>query len=135
MEIIGALLVDAARKWKEGVSAAVEPLGLTTSAYLLLDAFYMLQVDEKTTSSQAAAARIAKLDLNVTAQAMKFLTEHHLVSRTPSATDSRSYEVSLTLAGTQHRHMARSAVDLFEASFFASLQQAHFTEALRTLTK
>jgi DNA-binding MarR family transcriptional regulator len=135
MELTGALLTDAARKWKEGVSKAVEPVGLTTNAYLLLDAFARIQLEEGFASSQAAAARLAKLDVNLAAQAVKFLLSHHLVNRVPNKQDSRSYVLTLTLAGAQLLQRAHLAVSTFEKGFFVHLQKVHFTEALSTLTK
>ena len=134
MNTIGPLLVDAARRWKEGIATAVEPIGLTANAYLLLSAYDSLH-QKRLPPSQAAAARLTKLDVNVTAQEMKFLAEHHLINRTTSKIDTRSYDVTLTLAGTQLLHVARTAVQNFEKQFYASIEPKHFAEALRSLTK
>ncbi len=134
MNDIGYLLRKATKKWKEGVQTAVQPLGLTVPAYLLLSSVYRFQYEVARAPSQKEAAVAVGLDLNIASQTLKYLLSHHLVNRQRDDDDSRSYKLSLTLAGEQLTKTAKMAIAEFEEIYFSEIDRNSLSAQLMMLT-
>lgn len=127
------LFLKVTKTWRTGMIKTLEPFGITLPAYALLRALYSFVPTTDRPPTQKQVADIVNLDLNVTSQTVKFLVKHHLVNRAPSATDSRAYVLTLTLAGSQIALQTQAAVRRFQADFLADVDLDAFRLSLNAL--
>jgi DNA-binding MarR family transcriptional regulator len=109
-----------AMRWQRAVDAALQPLGLTHTRYLLLSAVDRVQRSTGDAVMQRAAAEAAGLDTATTCNLIRVLDERGWVNRGPDGLDARRVRVIVTAAGRRLLARAGSLVEASAAEFFES---------------
>lgn len=114
----GLALWRSAMRWQRSVDAALKPLGLTHTRYLVLSATAELQRKTNDAVSQREIASRCELDESTTSRIALRLTEDGLLDRGPHGTDARLWRVIVTDGGNRILRRARTAVDAASTHFF-----------------
>lgn len=127
----GFLLWKVSNAWQRRQRAALQPLGLTHSQFVLLAAATWFGSTEMLT--QARLAELTGVDVMTTSQLLRTLESGKLVARDPHPDDPRAKTVTVTAQG---RELARKAVVIVEATdeaFFAPVAE-RLGEVVRLFT-
>lgn len=106
--------------WQRQVAAALRPLAITQTQFVLLASLLWLAKKEQNVS-QAVLARHSKMDVMTTSQVLRTLEDKDYIKREAHPEDTRAKVLMLTKKGEA---MAKQAVPLVEAvdeEFFNSL--------------
>jgi DNA-binding MarR family transcriptional regulator len=116
----GFLLWQVSVSWGRRLRAALEPIGLTHTQFVILaGATWLTREGEPVT--QVMIATHARLDLTMTSQVIRSLEARELLSRTGHPSDARAKCIAPTAAGAK---LAKRAIQIIEAedrAFFATL--------------
>lgn len=124
----GFLLWKVSNAWQRRQRAALQPLGLTHSQFVLLATATWFGGTE--TLTQARLAELTGVDVMTTSQVLRTLEAAELVQRDAHPDDPRAKTIGVTPRG---RDLARKAVVVVEATdeaFFAPVA-AHRGEVVR----
>ncbi|WP_066905168.1 MarR family winged helix-turn-helix transcriptional regulator [Millisia brevis] len=114
--------------WQRRTSAALAPLGLTHTQFIVLSTLAWL-ASTSGPCSQIDIARRAGIEPQLASQVLRKLEAAELISRTPHPTDTRARLVAPTDFGHDTVIAAVAAVDAAEDAYFAELP-AGFREAV-----
>jgi DNA-binding MarR family transcriptional regulator len=119
-ESAGFLLWQTSMLWQRRVRAALEPLDLTHAQFVLLASATWLE-RRGAPATQVEIATHAKADVMMTSQVLRTLEGRGLVSRQPSAVDSRAKDVVVTASGRALVGRAIKVVEAVDEAFFEPL--------------
>jgi MarR family transcriptional regulator, organic hydroperoxide resistance regulator len=128
----GFLLWKVSNAWQRRQRAALQPLGLTHSQFVLLAAATWFSSTE--TLTQARLAELTGVDVMTTSQVLRTLEAAKLVARAAHPGDPRAKTIAVTARG---RELARKAIVIVEATdeaFFAPVA-ARLGEVVRLFTE
>ena len=123
----GFLMWRAALAWQRDIAAALEPVGLTHSQFVLLACTQWLE-EHGDGASQVMVATQAGMDVKTTSQVLRRLERAGLVSRQPDPKDARARIVTMTAAGRDVGARATRLVEDADEAYFAAVP--HLREAL-----
>lgn len=128
----GFLLWKVSNAWQRRQRAALQPLGLTHSQFVLLATATWFGSTE--TLTQARLAELTGVDVMTTSQVLRTLEAAKLVERDTHPDDPRAKTIVVTAGG---RELARKAIVVVEATdeaFFAPVA-AHLGDVVRLFTE
>lgn len=128
----GFLLWKVSNAWQRRQRAALQPLGLTHSQFVLLATTTWFGSTE--TLTQARLAELTGVDVMTTSQVLRTLEGAKLVERDTHPDDPRAKTIAVTARG---RELAREAIVVVEATddaFFAPVA-ARVGEVVRLFTE
>ena len=105
--------------WQRDVAAALDPLGLTHSQFVLLACVWWLEAHGGA-GTQVMIAAQAGMDVKTASQVLRRLEAAGYVSRQQAPGDARARIVSTTAAGREMGDQALSAVEAVDEAYFAS---------------
>jgi transcription regulator len=105
--------------WQRDVAAALDPLGLTHSQFVLLACAWWLEAHGGA-GTQVMIAAQAGMDVKTASQVLRRLEAAGYVSRQQPPGDARARIVSTTAAGREMGDRALSAVEAVDEAYFAS---------------
>src|SRR5262252_7050791 len=105
----GFMLWRKAMRWQRAVDAALAPLELTHTQFLVLTATMACVSRNNDAVLQRAVARAAGLDEATTSRIARTLSRRGLIERGPS-TDQRSWRILVTARGREVEGMAARKV-------------------------
>ena len=117
----------AALAWQRDIAAALEPVGLTHSQFVLLACTQWLE-EHGDGASQVVVATQAGMDVKTTSQVLRRLERAGLVSRQPDPKDARARIVTMMPAGRDVGARATRLVEDADEAYFAAVP--HLREAL-----
>ena len=123
----GFLMWRAALAWQRDIAAALEPVGLTHSQFVLLACTQWLE-EHGYGASQVMVATQAGMDVKTASQVLRRLERAGLVSRQPDPKDARARIVTMTPAGRDVGARATRLVEDADEAYFAAVP--HLREAL-----
>ena len=123
----GFLMWRAALAWQRDIAAALEPVELTHSQFVLLACTQWLE-EHGDGASQVMVATQAGMDVKTTSQVLRRLERAGLVSRQPDPKDARARIVTMTAAGRDVGARATCLVEDADEAYFAAVP--HLREAL-----
>lgn len=123
----GFLMWRAALAWHRDIAAALEPVGLTHSQFVLLACTQWLE-EHGDGASQVMVASQAGMDVKTASQLLRRLERAGLVSRQPDPKDARARIVTMTAAGRDVGARATRLVEDADEAYFAAVP--HLREAL-----
>lgn len=115
----GLLLWRSTLAWQRDVAAALDPLGLTHSQFVLLACVWWLEAHGGA-GTQVMIAAQAGMDVKTASQVLRRLEAAGYVSRQQAPGDARARIVSTTAAGREMGDQALSAVEAVDEAYFAS---------------
>ena len=115
----GLLLWRSTLAWQRDVAAALDPLGLTHSQFVLLACAWWLEAHGGA-GTQVMIAAQAGMDVKTASQVLRRLEAAGYVSRQQAPGDARARIVSTTVAGREMGDQALSAVEAVDEAYFAS---------------
>jgi len=115
----GFLLWKVSNAWQRRQRAALQPLGLTHSQFVLLATAIWFGASE--TLTQARLAELAGIDAMTTSQVVRALEAALLMERREHPEDPRAKSISVTARGRERAKKAIVAVEDTDAAFFVSL--------------
>lgn len=115
----GLLLWRSTLAWQRDVAAALDPLGLTHSQFVLLACAWWLEAHGGA-GTQVMIAAQAGMDVKTASQVLRRLEAAGYVSRQQAPGDARARIVSTTAAGREMGDQALSAVEAVDEAYFAS---------------
>ena len=104
--------------WRREVTAALAPLHLTHSQFILLTCAWWLETQEDGPAPQVAIAELSGLDVRTTSQGLRNLEEDGFVKRVSAPGDRRSLVVTTTAKGREVGELAIEKVEGVDNSFF-----------------
>lgn len=130
----GYLLWKVSNAWQRRQRAALRPLGLTHSQFVLLAVVAWFGASEPL--SQARVAELAGMDPMTTSDVVRTLEAAGLVERRSHPGDARANAIVATRAGRDRAKQAIGVVEATDRAFFEPLgaRGAAFVRALRALT-
>ena len=117
----------AALAWQRDIAAALEPVGLTHSQFVLLACTQWLE-EQGDGASQVMIAAQAGMDVKTASQVLRRLERAGLVSRQPDPKDARARIVTTTAVGREVGASATHLVEDADEAYFAVMP--HLREAL-----
>ena len=123
----GFLMWRAALAWQRDIAAALEPVGLTHSQFVLLACTQWLE-EQGDGASQVMIAAQAGMDVKTASQVLRRLERAGLVSRQPDPKDARARIVTTTAVGREVGASATHLVEDADEAYFAVMP--HLREAL-----
>ena len=123
----GFLMWRAALAWQRDIAAALEPVGLTHSQFVLLACTQWLE-EHGDGASQVMVATQAGMDVKTASQVLRRLERAGLVSRQPDPKDARARIVTMTAAGRDVGARATRLVEDADEAYFDAVP--HLREAL-----
>ena len=115
----GFLLWKVSNAWQRRQRAALQPLGLTHSQFVLLATATWFDATE--TLTQARLAELAGIDVMTTSQVARTLEGAALMERREHPEDPRAKSISVTARGRELAQEAVVVVEETDAAFFAAL--------------
>ena len=113
----GFLLWRISNAWQRRQRAALQPLGLTHSQFVVLAVAVWFGGSEKLT--QARLAELCGIDPMSTSQIVRALQAAGLLERREHDEDSRAKTVEVTTAGREKARAASAVVEKTDEEFFA----------------
>ena len=113
--------------WQRDIAAALEPVALTHSQYVLLSCTQWLE-EQGDGASQVMIAAQAGMDVKTASQVLRRLERAGLVSRQPDPKDARARIVTTTAVGREVGASATHLVEDADEAYFAVMP--HLREAL-----
>ena len=123
----GFLMWRTALAWQRDIAAALEPVALTHSQYVLLSCTQWLE-EQGDGASQVMIAAQAGMDVKTASQVLRRLERAGLVSRQPDPKDARARIVTTTAVGREVGASATHLVEDADEAYFAVMP--HLREAL-----
>ena len=117
----------AALAWQRDIAAALEPVELTHSQFVLLACTQWLE-EHGDGASQVMVATQAGMDVKTTSQVLRRLERAGLVSRQPDPKDARARIVTMTAAGRDVGARATRLVEDADEAYFITMP--HLRDAL-----
>ena len=114
----GFALWREAMRWQRTIDAALRPLGLTHTRFLVLDTTALLEQEMNDAVSQREIAQRCELDESTVSNLARRLTEDGLLDRGPNGVDARAWRVIVSPSGHRVLRRARAAVDTVSSRFF-----------------
>ena len=108
----------AALAWQRDIAAALEPVGLTHSQFVLLACTQWLE-EQGDGASQVMIATQAGMDVKTASQVLHRLERAGLVSRQPDPKDARARIVTTTAVGREVGASATHLVEDADEAYFA----------------
>ena len=130
----GFMLWRVSNLWQRHIRAALEPLGLTHVQFVLLASLGWL-TQHNQPISQVQLANHIEIDVMMTSQVLRTLEAKGLVRRSPSPTDKRAFELSLSNEGLVVANQATQLVEQADKEFFSGLTSKSFVESLKQLVR
>lgn len=118
----GFLMWRTALAWQRDIAAALEPVGLTHSQFVLLACTQWLEA-QGDGASQVMIAAQAGMDVKTTSQVLRRLERAGLVLRQQDPTDARARIVATTAAGRDVGARATRLVEDADEAYFAAMPQ------------
>lgn len=115
----GFLLWKVSNAWQRRQRAALQPLGLTHSQFVILATVTWFGAGE--TLTQARIAEISGIDPMTTSQVVRTLEVAALLERRDHPRDPRAKAIAVTPAGREKARKALPIVEAVDAAFFAPL--------------
>ena len=115
----GLLLWRATLAWQRDVTAALGPLGLTHSQFVILACVCWLE-DHERAGTQTGISAQAGMDAKNTSQVLKRLERDGLVTRQADPGDARARIVRATGSGRRLCEQAVPAVEAVDEAYFAA---------------
>ena len=116
----GFLMWRAALAWQRDIAAALEPVELTHSQFVLLACTQWLE-EHGDGASQVMVATQAGMDVKTASQVLRRLERAGLVSRQPDPKDARARIVTTTAAGRDVGARATRLVEDADEAYFATM--------------
>lgn len=116
----GFLLWRATLRWQRLMTATLAPLDLTHVQFVLLACTWWL-TEEGGAPSQSRLAAQAGIEVKMASDVLRRLEGKGLITRTPSAGDSRANLVRLTPEGDARVSVALEAVEAADVAHFAAV--------------
>jgi DNA-binding MarR family transcriptional regulator len=113
----GFLLWKVSNAWQRRQRAALQPLGLTHSQFLVLATATWFGAKEPLT--QARIAELSGIDPMTTSQVVRTLEGASLLERRDHPDDPRAKAIVVTAAGREKARRAVTVVEATDAAFFA----------------
>lgn len=129
----GFLLWRVSNTWQRQQRAALQPLGLTHTQFVLLAVATWVEADEPLT--QTRLSELTGSDPMTTSQVVRALLAAGYLGRTAHPTDSRAKVIVVTRAGRTLAQKAVRVVEAVDREFFAPLatRQAALVALLQRL--
>jgi DNA-binding MarR family transcriptional regulator len=115
----GFLLWKVSNAWQRRQRAALQPLGLTHSQFVVLATATWFGSSEALT--QARLAELSGVDPMTTSQVLRTLEAAGLLERRDHPDDPRAKAIVVTAAGREKARKAVAVVEATDAAFFAPL--------------
>jgi DNA-binding MarR family transcriptional regulator len=115
----GFLLWKIANAWQRRQRAALQPLGLTHSQFVVLAAASWFSASE--TLTQARLAELTGIDAMTTSTLVRALEAEGLLERRDHPGDVRAKAIEATRSGREKARKAIAIVEETDAAFFAPL--------------
>ncbi len=115
----GFLLWKVSNAWQRRQRAALQPLGLTHSQFVLLATAAWFGASE--TLTQARLAELAGIDVMTTSQVVRALEAAGLLERREHPEDPRAKSIRVTARGREQAKKAIVVVEDTDAAFFVAL--------------
>jgi DNA-binding MarR family transcriptional regulator len=130
---LGFLLWKVSNAWQRRQRAALKPLSLTHSQFVLLATAAWYGADAPLT--QARLAELSGVDVMTTSQIARTLESAGLIERTAHPGDPRARAVAVTAEGKARVRKAISVVEHTDVAFFAKVaaRSGRLLELLRAL--
>lgn len=113
--------------WQRSITAALEPVGLTHSQFVILSCTAWLE-EHSGSSNQAMIAAQAGMDVKTVSQVLRRLEQAGLVSRQQAPNDARARIVRTTVTGRDVGDRATRLVEDTDDAYFAGMP--HLRSAL-----
>ena len=133
-EIPAQLLWSAFKLWQQHRSAGLKELGLTHAQFITLAALLWLVKRNKHVTQVMLAGR-SKVDIMHTSRIIRSLEKKELVTRAPSAEDSRANYVQITPKGEKVVIKGLASVEKIGQTFFKPIRnrEKEFIDLMKTL--
>ncbi len=133
-ENTGLLLWQVSVDWRRGLEAALAPLDLTHTQYILLSTINSL-TSQGEYSTQREIAQEACLDITMTSQTLRTLEQKGFIERHYQEGNERSKFPILTDDGHEVLEQANAVADEVDSLFFRGLKAnvKRFTDVLEKL--
>lgn len=115
----GFLLWKVSNAWQRKLRAALQPLQLTHSQFVILATATWFEAEGPLT--QARLSALTGIDPMTTSQIVRTLTNAQLIERRQHPHDPRANEIAVTPAGRDKAQKAMVVVEEADAQFFASI--------------
>ena len=112
----GFLLWKVSNAWQRKQRAALQPLGLTHSQFVILAASAWFGATE--TLTQARVAQLTGIDVMTTSQVLRTLEAAQLLERREHPDDPRAKTIGVTARGRELAKKAIVVVEAVDAKFF-----------------
>jgi DNA-binding MarR family transcriptional regulator len=130
---LGFLLVQAAQRWRNEVSAALRDLDVTPPHFFVLITLLRQRKRQNTPLTQRDVADRTGADANTTSQVVRALEDRALLVRVRHPTDSRAIALSLTDEGLALARQCSLRVRTVNQQFFRNVEGASLAAQLTTL--
>ena len=130
----GFLLWHATLRWQRGITAALEPLGLTHVQFVLLACTWWLNRGGGR-PTQAEVAAQAGTDVKMTSSVLRALEAKGLIERAVDAHDARARRLRVTRRGAALAPRAIAVVEAVDRSFFEVAPRRELLPLLRQLAR
>ncbi len=132
----GFLLWQMTNQWQRAVRAALEPLDLTHTQFVLLAGLAWLSRSDEPVS-QIQVAQHSSIDVMMASEVLRTLERKGLVIRAPHPHDTRAKALHLTAEGTARVNQAVQIVEQVDREFFATLgdELPHFVALMNQVLK
>jgi DNA-binding MarR family transcriptional regulator len=97
-------------RWQRGINAALRPVGLTHTQFLVLSSLARTGRAAGDAVAQRTIADLAGLDASTTSGVLKTLEGRGLVDRSPTDRDGRAWRVIVSPSGRKMLRRSRSLV-------------------------
>jgi len=124
----GFLLWKVSNAWQRRQRAALQPLGLTHSQFVILAASTWFGASE--TLTQSRIAELTGIDVMTTSQVLRALESAKLLERREHPGDPRAKSIAVTSRGRELARQAIVVVEDTDAAFFQPIA-AHTPDLLR----
>lgn len=119
----GFLLWHATLRWQRTMAAALAPLDLTHTQFVVLaSAWWLNSAGEH--PSQARLSEFTGSDARMTSEVVRRLIAKGLLEREVDAVDSRARVLTVTASGAEAARQAMDAVEAADETFFAAASDA-----------
>lgn len=133
LESPGFLLWRISNTWQRAQRAALQPLGLTHTQFVMLAVATWFSADEPLT--QMRLAQLTGSDPMTTSQVVRSLLASGYLERNPHPTDTRAKVISVSQAGRELAAKALGIVEAVDRAFFepVAAEQSSLVALFQTL--
>jgi DNA-binding MarR family transcriptional regulator len=118
----GFALWRTAMRWQRSVDAALAPVGLTHTQFLVLNSASQLEAAKQDAFSQRALAEDAGLDEATTSRIVRTLEARGMLDRGPTFDDHRAWRVRVTRQGRSALRQASACVERAHKHFLTGMK-------------